>query len=113
MLDFLIDITDKKIKNFCNIDEVPGELKETQIQMCKDLYDLRYAKIQKEENDAGNNDQESAELKSIKRGDAQFEFVSKIEKELNEKKLLTELINSDNFLFNYENELHDFRKFRW
>lgn len=112
MLEFLIALTDKKIKNFCNIEEVPKELKETQIQMCEDLYDLRYNNVQAGTN-LENTNSNDAELKTIKRGDAQFEFTSKAEKVLNEKKLLTELINSDSFLFNYENELYDFRKFRW
>ena len=112
MLNFLINLTDRKIKNFCNIEEVPKELKEMQIQMCKDLYDLRYNK-QKINEEGTTTVKEETELKSIKRGDAQFEFTSNAEKVLNEKKLLTELINNDNFLFNYENELYDFRKFRW
>lgn len=112
MLEFLIALTDKKIRNFCNIEEVPKELKEIQIQMCEDLYDLRYNNVQAGTN-LENTNSNDAELKTIKRGDAQFEFTSKAEKVLNEKKLLTELINSDSFLFNYENELYDFRKFRW
>lgn len=113
ILDFIIRLTEKKIKNFCNIEAVPDQLKETQMQMCIDLYDVRY-----KTNSNSNNTEESQSsnqkyIKSIKRGDTQIEFSSEAESLENEKRLLKELINSDNFLFNYENELYDFRKLRW
>lgn len=113
LIDFLISLTDKKIKNFCNIKEVPKELEETQIQMCIDLYDLRYKNINSNGTTTENNSSNQKDIKSIKRGDTQIEFSLESEKLENEKQLLKELINSDNFLFNYENELYDFRRFRW
>lgn len=112
ILEFLVNLTTRKIKNFCNTEDVPEELKETQVQMCKDLCDLRYKELQSNTN-TENVSSDNTELKSIKRGDAQFEFTSNAENVLNEKKRLNELINSDSFLFNYENELYYFRKFRW
>ena len=111
ILDFLVSLTDRKIRNFCNIKEVPEELKETQIQMCIDIYDIRYNKLNKNSDTGVEN--ETKDIKNIKRGDTQIEFSSESESLENEKNFLKELINSNNFIFNYENELYDFRKFKW
>lgn len=112
ILDFLVSLTDKKIRNFCNIKEVPEDLKETQIQMCIDIYDIRYNKLNKNLGDIGTENA-IKDIKNIKRGDTQIEFSSESESLENEKNFLKELISSNNFIFNYENELYDFRKFKW
>ena len=112
ILDFLVSLTDKKIRNFCNIKEVPEDLKETQIQMCIDIYDIRYNKLNKNLDDTGTENA-IKDIKNIKRGDTQIEFSSESESLENEKNFLKELISSNNFIFNYENELYDFRKFKW
>lgn len=115
VLDFIINLTSRKIKNFCYIDTIPEELKETQIQMCVDVIKLCYSNNSNSSDDSSveNANKNGREVKNIKRGDTQIEFSSNIESKQKEQEFLANLINSDNFLFSYENELLDFRKLRW
>lgn len=54
LLDYLLRITENKVKNYCNIKDIPNELELTIIEMAANLYFMQYkavyeAKLQKEQ----------------------------------------------------------------
>ena len=64
ILRFILQDTEEKIKNYCNLDEVPQELIHTKISMAVDIY----------RNEQIGNESAPAAVKSISIGDTSTSF---------------------------------------
>lgn len=84
LLDYLLRITENKVKNYCNIKEIPSELELTIVEMAANLYFMQYkavyeAKLQKEKEEQDNLTKSSDNNRIIKKetiGDYSVEYES-------------------------------------
>ena len=84
LLDYLLRITENKVKNYCNIKQIPDELELTIAEMTANLYFMQYkavyeAKLQKEQEEQDNLTKSSDNNRIIKKetiGDYSVEYES-------------------------------------
>lgn len=89
IIDLVIEEANENIKRYCNIDEVPKELKFVLVSMSFDILTNQYVK----------NDDEVVE--SIQQGDTKISF-----------KNSSEPLNSKNILNQYIKDLNKFRRLK-
>lgn len=91
LLQFILDLACDKIKNYCNINEIPKGLENTAVRIAADIW----------RSESYGNEEKTPEVTSVKRGDVSTSFSSVSS-------------GGDSIFFSkYKAELNRFRKLRW
>ena len=93
LVKFAINDAENKIKNYCNLEEVPQGLETTLIRLAVDLYRA----------EGYGSEELPRQVTSVKRGDVSTSFADTTK---------SESIETD-FLSKYNAQLNAFRKLRW
>lgn len=92
LIEFAIEDAENKIKNYCNLEEVPKELYTTLARLSVDVFRAE-----------GYGSEESRQIASVSRGDVSTSF---------ENTASLESTQTD-FLSKYKAQLNAYRKLRW
>ena len=107
-LDVFLCETATKIKNHCNITEIPEELNHTWVNMTRDLIIYEYNLLHIEPTD----EEKQGEVSSIKEGDSTISFGG-TDKSERAKIIGKRTMSLDDLIFNYKSDLNKFRRVRW
>lgn len=119
LLDYLLRITENKVKNYCNIKDIPNELELTIIEMTANLYFMQYkavyeAKLQKEQEEQDNLTK-SSDNRIIKKetiGDYSVEYESLPKTTGSSFVSAPSSGTLDNILNDFKSQLQRFRKIK-
>ena len=119
LLDYLLRITENKVKNYCNIKDIPNELELTIIEMAANLYFMQYkavyeAKLQKEQEEQDNLTK-SSDNRIIKKetiGDYSVEYESLPKTTGSSFVSAPSSGTLDNILNDFKSQLQRFRKIK-
>ena len=106
-----IEEVEQAIKNYCNIDRVPEELKFVVANMAVDL--VRYEQAIVGENPEGLDEISLSDVSSIKIGDTSVNLGSGAESAVVDKAKDSHKANLDAVVMNYSQQLHRFRRMVW
>ena len=120
LLDYLLRITENKVKNYCNIKDIPNELELTIIEMTANLYFMQYkavyeAKLQKEQEEQDNLTKSSSDNRIIKKetiGDYSVEYESLPKTTGSSFVSAPSSGTLDNILNDFKSQLQRFRKIK-
>lgn len=120
LLDYLLRITENKVKNYCNIKDIPNELELTIIEMAANLYFMQYkavyeAKLQKEQEEQDNLTKFSSDNRIIKKetiGDYSVEYESLPKTTGSSFVSAPSSGTLDNILNDFKSQLQRFRKIK-
>ncbi len=120
LLDYLLRITENKVKNYCNIKDIPNELELTIIEMAANLYFMQYkavyeAKLQKEQEEQDNLTKSSSDNRIIKKetiGDYSVEYESLPKTTGSSFVSAPSSGTLDNILNDFKSQLQRFRKIK-
>lgn len=120
LLDYLLRITENKVKNYCNIKDIPNELELTIIEMTANLYFMQYkavyeAKLQKEQEEQDNLTKFSSDNRIIKKetiGDYSVEYESLPKTTGSSFVSAPSSGTLDNILNDFKSQLQRFRKIK-
>lgn len=110
-LDIAILETEEVIKNYCNIDIIPQELKFTWANMTIDLLRYQYEMNNLQSNDDILNSFGTADISELKVGDTQIGVGGN--NSVSAKALNSHKANLDALIFDYQSQLNRFRKMVW
>lgn len=99
------------IKNYCNINIIPTELKYTWANMATDLIRYQYEMNNPQSNDDLLNSFGTADITELKVGDTQIGVGGN--NSVSAKALNSHKANLDTLIFNYQVQLNRFRKLVW
>lgn len=99
------------IKNYCNINIIPTELKYTWANMVTDLIRYQYEMNNPQSNDNILNSFGTADISELKVGDTQIGVGGN--NSVSAKALNSHKANLDALIFNYQSQLNRFRKMVW
>ena len=100
--------TEEVIKNYCNIDIIPQELKFTWANMTTDLLRYQYEMNNPQSNDDILNSFGTADISELKVGDTQIGVGGN--NSVSAKALNSHKANLDALIFDYQSQLNRFRK---
>lgn len=103
--------TEEVIKNYCNIDIIPQELKFTWANMTTDLLRYQYEMNNPQSNDDILNSFGTADISELKVGDTQIGVGGN--NSVSAKALNSHKANLDALIFDYQSQLNRFRKMVW
>lgn len=103
--------TEEVIKNYCNIDIIPQELKFTWANMTIDLLRYQYEMNNLQSNDDILNSFGTADISELKVGDTQIGVGGN--NSVSAKALNSHKANLDALIFDYQSQLNRFRKMVW
>lgn len=103
--------TEEVIKNYCNIDIIPQELKFTWANMTMDLLRYQYEMNNPQSNDDILNSFGTADISELKVGDTQIGVGGN--NSVSAKALNSHKANLDALIFDYQSQLNRFRKMAW
>lgn len=106
-----IDEVEQAIKNYCNIDKVPEELKFVAANMAVDL--VRYEQAITGENPEGLEEIGVSDVSSIKIGDTTVSLGKGSENTIIDRAKDSHKVNLDEIVFNYKQQLVGFRRMVW
>lgn len=121
LLDYLLRITENKVKNYCNIKDIPNELELTIIEMTANLYFMQYkavyeAKLQKEQEEQDNltkfSDSDNRIIKKETIGDYSVEYESLPKTTGSSFVSAPSSGTLDNILNDFKSQLQRFRKIK-
>ena len=120
LLDYLLRITENKVKNYCNIKDIPNELELTIVEMTANLYFMQYkavyeAKLQKEQEEQDNLTKSSDNNRIIKKetiGDYSVEYESLPQTTGSSFVSAPSSGTLDNILNDFKSQLQRFRKIK-
>lgn len=103
--------TEEVIKNYCNIDIIPQELKFTWANMTTDLLRYQYEMNNPQSNDDILNSFGTADISELRVGDTQIGVGGN--NSVSAKALNSHKANLDALTFDYQSQLNRFRKLVW
>lgn len=106
-----IEEVEQAIKNYCNIDKVPQELKFIAANMAVDL--VRYEQAISGENEEGLEEIGISDVSSIKIGDTSINLGTGSENTVVDRARDAHRPNLDEIVFNYRAQLNRFRRMVW
>lgn len=106
-----IEEVEQAIKNYCNIEKVPTELRFVVANMAVDL--VRYEQAIVGENPEGLDEISLSDVASVKIGDTSVNFGKGAESAVVDKAKESHNANLDQIVMNYTQQLHRFRRMVW
>lgn len=103
--------TEEVIKNYCNIDIIPQELRFTWANMTTDLLRYQYEMNNPQSNDDILNSFGTADISELRVGDTQIGVGGN--NSVSAKALNSHKANLDALIFDYQSQLNRFRKMMW
>lgn len=106
-----IEEVEQAIKNYCNIDKIPNELRFVTANMAVDL--IRYEQAIVGENPEGLDEISLSDVASVKIGDTSVSFGKGAESATVDKAKESHNANLDAIVMNYGQQLRSFRRLVW
>ena len=112
LMSLAISQVEQEIKNYCNIDKVPEELKFTWASMAVDFLRYQYAATATTASD-DNSTFDANEISSIKIGDTSIGIGSGSTTDAKNIALKSHQPHLDSLVLNYKEQLNRFRRLVW
>lgn len=106
-----IEEVEQVIKNYCNIDKVPDELRFVWANMVLDL--IRYEQAIHGENQEGLDEASTSDIDSISMGDTSVSLGGGNQDNVVNRAKNSHNPNLDQIVMNYSQQLHRFRRMVW